>query len=131
MSYLKPQYSLYNDIIKKRGFTMKEYIFLGLLAVWVLGLAIAFIAGMIHDFKNNNYEQVNPANKKDAKKRIIWNIPFIAFGIFLLVFRTSFFYEILSTNSFIPGLLFVTTSTVQIILGIFELIISKEHEAEK
>lgn len=108
---------------------MKEYIFLGLLAVWILGLAIAFIAGMVHDFKNKLFD--HPIDIKTAKKRLIYNAIIIAIGVLLLVFRTNFFDEILSTNSFIPGLLFVTTSTVQIILGIFELISSKKHEAEK
>ena len=100
---------------------MTEYIFLGFTAVWVLGLAVAFIVGMIHDYRNKTYDQVSIPDTAAAKKRIIYNIPFIGFGIFLLIARTYIFGRILSTNTFIPGLLFITSSVVQVILGIIEL----------
>lgn len=104
---------------------MTEYIFLGFTAVWVLGLAITFITGMIHDYRNKTYDQVSIPDTTASKKRIIYNIPFIGFGIFLLIFRSYIFGRVLSINTFIPGLLLITSSAVQIILGIIELCCKK------
>ena len=62
---------------------MTNYIFLGFLALWVIGLIIAFVIGMHGDIKNN--KDTSPLNMRYVKNQFIFGVIELIGGIVVLI----------------------------------------------
>ena len=68
---------------------MNAYFWIGVLFVWVLGLTIAFIVGIISDVKNQNYSSEKEKKKKIREMIILLSCNII--GFVLVWLEQSFF----------------------------------------
>lgn len=62
---------------------MTNYIFLGFLAIWVIGMIIAFVIGMHGDIKNN--KDTSPLNMRYVKNQFIFGVIELIGGIVVLI----------------------------------------------
>ena len=63
---------------------MSTYFWIGVLFFWILGLAIAFITGMISDVKNQNYSSEEEKKKKIRETIISISESIIGFALIWL-----------------------------------------------
>lgn len=65
------------------NFIMTNYVFLGFLALWVIGMIIAFIIGMQGDIKNT--KDTSPLNMRYVKNQFIFGVIEIIAGTIVLI----------------------------------------------